>query len=122
MDPAVQRELFEDLLVAAVRKRASFVYVYPTSHQETDVVFRLADRLIRWYVEARIAPSDFVAVIKDCFKQTSRFSDESGPEGYIQRWIDEQRVGFRVTSLLMTNQDNERQADAIRIEVLRAVS
>ena len=122
MEPAVQRELFEELLIAAVRKHATHIYVYPTSHKETEIIFRLKDRLVRWHVERRTSTEEFVTIIKESFKKAGSFSEDagsgSGDDDYIQRWVDEHRVGFRVASWLLTNQDNERQADAIRIEVL----
>ena len=110
--------LFEATLVEAVRQDASDVHIWPTAKKQIEIHFRIDGRLRRWHVEDKVHPEAFIAVIKDNSMNVDRFEREAAQDGFIQRWIDEALIRFRVSVLPIANVAQEVRSESIVIRVL----
>ena len=110
--------LFEATLVEAVRQDASDVHIWPNARKQVEIHFRIDGRLRRWHVEDKVHPEAFIAVIKDNSMNVDRFEREAAQDGFIQRWIDEALIRFRVSVLPIANVAQEVRSESIVIRVL----
>jgi len=110
--------LFEATLIEAVRQDASDVHIWPNAHKQVEIHFRIDGRLRKWYVEDKVHPEAFIAVIKDNSMNVDRFEREAAQDGFIQRWIDDALIRFRVSVLPIANVALEIRSESIVIRVL----
>ena len=110
--------LFEATLVEAVRQGASDIHIYPNAQKQIEIHFRVDGRLKRWHVEDKIHPEALLAVIKDNAVNVDRFERDAAQDGFIQRWVDEALIRFRVSVLPIANASQEIRSESIVIRVL----
>ena len=110
--------LFEATLVEAVRRGASDIHIYPNAHKHIEIHFRVDGRLGHWHTEEKVHPEALLAVIKDNAMNVDRFERDSAQDGFIQRWIDDALIRFRVSVLPIANAAQELRSESIVIRVL----
>lgn len=110
--------LFEATLVEAVRQGASDIHIFPNNQKKVEIHFRIDGRLTRWHVEDKIHPEALIAVIKDQSMNVDRFEREAAQDGFIQRWIDDHLIRFRVSVLPIANALEDLRSESIVIRVL----
>jgi type IV pilus assembly protein PilB len=110
--------LFEATLVEAVRRGASDIHIYPNAEKHIEVHFRVDGRLGHWHTEQKVHPEALLAVIKDNAMNVDRFERDSAQDGFIQRWIDDALIRFRVSVLPIANAVQEMRSESIVIRVL----
>jgi len=110
--------LFEATLVEAVRQGASDIHIYPNTEKEIEIDFRVDGRLEHWHTEQRVHPEAMLSVIKDNTMNVDRFEREAAQDGFIQRWVDDTRIRFRVSVMPIANASQEIDSESIVIRVL----
>jgi type IV pilus assembly protein PilB len=75
-------------------------------------------RLSRWHLEDKVHPEAMLAVIKDNAMNVDRFERDAAQDGFIQRWIDDALIRFRVSVLPIANASDEIRSESIVIRVL----
>jgi len=110
--------LFEATLVEAVRQGASDIHIFPNNQKKVEIHFRIDGRLTRWHVEDKVHPEAFIAVIKDQSINVDRFERDAAQDGFIQRWIDDHLIRFRVSVLPIANALEDLRSESIVIRVL----
>ncbi len=110
--------LFEATLVEAVRQGASDVHIYPNADKKVEIHFRVDGRLHLWHTEDKVHPEALLAVIKDNATNVDRFERDAAQDGFIQRWVDEALIRFRVSVLPIANASQELRSESIVIRVL----
>ncbi|MEM1128377.1 MAG: GspE/PulE family protein [Bacteroidota bacterium] len=110
--------LFEATLVEAVRQGASDVHIYPNADKKVEIHFRVDGRLSCWHREDKVHPEALLAVIKDNTINVDRFERDAAQDGFIQRWIDDTLIRFRVSVLPIANAIQEMRSESIVIRVL----
>ncbi|MEZ4699550.1 MAG: GspE/PulE family protein [Rhodothermales bacterium] len=110
--------LFEATLVEAVRQGASDIHIYPNASKRVEIHFRIDGRLSLWHTENKVHPEALLAVIKDNAMNVDRFERDAAQDGYIQRWIDDVLIRFRVSVLPIANARQELRSESIVIRVL----
>ena len=110
--------LFEATLVESVRQGASDVHIYPNAKKRVEIHFRVDGRLTLWHTEHKVHPEALLAVIKDNAMNVDRFERDAAQDGYIQRWIDDVLIRFRVSVLPIANVSHEIRSESIVIRVL----
>ncbi len=110
--------LFEAALTESVRGGASDIHIYPDSDGKIVILFRLDGELEEWHVDERFRPEAFLAVVKDNSMNVDRFDREMAQDGFIQRWIDDVLIRFRVSVLPIASAKQEVYAESIVIRVL----
>ena len=110
--------LFEATLVEAVRQGASDIHIYPNAKKRVEIHFRVDGRLTLWHTEHKVHPEALLAVIKDNAMNVDRFERDAAQDGYIQRWIDDVLIRFRVSVLPIANVSHEIRSESIVIRVL----
>jgi type IV pilus assembly protein PilB len=75
-------------------------------------------RLRHWHTEDKGHPEALLAVIKDNAMNVDRFERDTAQDGFIQRWIDETLIRYRVSVLPIANANQEIRAESIVIRVL----
>jgi len=110
--------LFEATLVEAVRQDVSDIHIWPNARKQVEIHFRIDGRLRRWHVEDKIHPEALIAVIKDNSMNVDRFERDAAQDGFIQRWIDEALIRFRVSVLPIATVAQEVRGESIVIRVL----
>lgn len=110
--------LFEAMLVEAVRKNVSDVHIFPTQNRKVEIHFRIDGDLQLWHVEDRIHPESFLAVIKDNVMNVDRFERDTAQDGFIQRPIDDTLIRFRVSILPLASAAADIRSESIVIRVL----
>ncbi|MFQ5568727.1 MAG: GspE/PulE family protein [Rhodothermales bacterium] len=110
--------LFEAMLIEAVREGASDIHIWPNDNRQIEIHFRYDGKLHPWHTEGRIHPEAFLAVVKDNAKNVDRFERDRAQDGFIQRRIDETIIRFRVSVLPITNAAQNVRSESIVIRVL----
>ncbi|HET6569470.1 MAG TPA: GspE/PulE family protein, partial [Rhodothermales bacterium] len=110
--------LFEATLVEAVRQGASDVHIYPNAQKKIEIHFRIDGRLNHWHTEDKVHPEALLAVIKDNATNVDRFERDAAQDGFIQRWVDDALIRFRVSVLPIANASAEIRSESIVIRVL----
>ena len=110
--------LFEATLVEAVRQGASDIHIFPNPKKKVEIHFRVDGRLSKWYTEDKVHPEALMAVIKDNSSNVDRFEREAAQDGFIQRWIDEALIRFRVSILPIATAAQDLRSESIVIRVL----
>ncbi len=110
--------LFEAMLVEAVRQGVSDVHILPGEQRQVEILFRKNGELHPWHTNKRIHPEEFLAVIKDNTLNVDRFERAKAQDGFIQRTVDETIIRYRVSVLPITTTDHEIHAESVVIRVL----
>lgn len=110
--------LFEATLVEAVREGASDVHIYPNADKEVEIHFRIDGRLTHWHTEDKVHPEALLSVIKDNAMNVDRFERDAAQDGFIQRWVDNALIRFRVSVMPIANASQEIRSESIVIRVL----
>jgi len=110
--------LFEASLLDAVRMGASDVHIYPSADGHIVIQMRVDGELDEWRVEERFRPEAFLDVVKDNSMNVDRFDRDIAQDGFIQRWIDDVLIRFRVSVLPIASAQQHLHAESIVIRVL----
>jgi type IV pilus assembly protein PilB len=110
--------LVEALLVESVRMGASDIHVYPNTRRQAEIHFRVDGRLQHWHTEERGHPEALLAVLKDNAINVDRFERDTAQDGFIQRWVDDTLIRYRVSVLPIANANPDVRAESIVIRVL----
>ena len=110
--------LFEASLVDAVKRGASDIHIFPNASGLIEIQMRIDGELEMWHVEEGIRPEAFLSVVKDNSNNVDRFERDSAQDGYIQRWVDEVLIRFRVSVLPIASAKQEIHAESVVIRVL----
>ena len=110
--------LFEAMLVEAVRKGVSDIHIFPTHSRKVEIHFRTDGDLDLWHTEDRIHPESFLAVIKDNVMNVDRFERDTAQDGFVQRTIDDTVIRFRVSILPLASASSDIRSESIVIRVL----
>lgn len=110
--------LFEGALVEAVKLGASDLHIYPDADGHIQIHFRIDGELMEWRIEERFKPEAFLAVVKDNSTNVDRFDRDAAQDGFIQRWVDDVLIRFRVSILPIASPLQGIHAESIVIRVL----
>jgi type IV pilus assembly protein PilB len=110
--------LVEGALVEAVRKGASDVHFIPCSGHRTEIYMRIDGTLRLWHVQENTLPEAVIAVVKDRGKGMDRFEREMAQDGFIQRYIDNYVIRFRVSVLPMVGTELKNKFESVVIRIL----
>ncbi|MDX1548090.1 MAG: GspE/PulE family protein [Rhodothermales bacterium] len=110
--------LFEAMLVEAVRRGTSDIHLFPNGRREIEIHFRVDGDLDLWHVEDRVHPEAFLAVVKDNVMNVDRFERDTAQDGFIQRTIDGTIIRFRVSILPLATAAANLRSESIVIRVL----
>jgi len=111
-------QLFESILVEAVRQGASDVHVVPDVKRHIEISLRIDGALRFWHSEERVHPEAFLAVVKDNTISVDRFVRDRAQDGFIQRTIDGSLIRFRVSVIPIINARMDLRSESIVIRVL----
>ncbi|HMB91319.1 MAG TPA: GspE/PulE family protein, partial [Rhodothermales bacterium] len=109
--------LFEAMLIEAVRKGVSDIHLFPRN-KKVEIHFRIDGDLECWHIEDRIHPEAFLAVVKDNVMNVDRFARDEAQDGFIQRHIDDTDIRFRVSILPLASSQHDARDESIVIRVL----
>lgn len=110
--------LFEAMLIEAVRQGASDIHLFPNPKRQVEIHFRRDGELECWHVEDRVHPEAFLAIVKDNSTNVDRFERETAQDGFIQRTIDDALIRYRVSILPIASSVHELRSESIVIRVL----
>lgn len=110
--------LVEAVLVESVRMGVSDIHIFPNANRKTEVHFRLDGRLQHWHTEEKGHPEALLAVLKDNAINVDRFERDTAQDGFIQRWVDDTLIRYRVSVLPIANANPDVRAESIVIRVL----
>lgn len=110
--------LVEGALVEAVRKGASDIHFIPCSGHRTEIYMRIDGTLRLWHVQENTLPEAVIAVVKDRGKGMDRFEREMAQDGFIQRYIDNYIIRFRVSVLPMVGTELKNKFESVVIRIL----
>jgi type II secretory ATPase GspE/PulE/Tfp pilus assembly ATPase PilB-like protein len=110
--------LFEASLVEAVKSGTSDLHIFPNAEGKIEIHFRVDGELVLWYREDNVRAEAFLAVVKDNAVNVDRFERDAAQDGFIQRWIDETLIRFRVSVLPIATARQEISAESVVIRVL----
>ena len=110
--------LFEAMLVEAVRRGASDIHVFPNPEDRIGIHFRVDGELDCWYTEESARPEAFLAVVKDRSHNVDRFERDRGQDGFIQRKVDGALIRFRVSVLPISHVSQQARYESVVIRVL----
>ncbi|MBO6576316.1 MAG: type II/IV secretion system protein [Rhodothermales bacterium] len=110
--------LFEAALIEAVKIGTSDLHIFPNPDGKIEIHFRVDGELTMWYREETVRAEAFLAVVKDNAVNVDRFERDRAQDGFIQRWIDETLIRFRVSVLPIATARQEISAESIVIRVL----
>lgn len=110
--------LFEAALIEAVKRGASDVHIFPNADGYIEIHMRIDGELQSWHMEESVRPESFLAVVKDNAMNVDRFDRDTAQDGYIQRWVDDTMIRFRVSVLPIASQQQGLHAESVVIRVL----
>ncbi len=110
--------LVEGALLEAVRKGVSDIHIVPKKQNRVEFLFRIDGRLMQWHIQENTRPESISAVFKDRAKNVDRFDRESAQDGFIQRFIDEHNIRFRISILPVIGTEYNKKLESIVIRVL----
>ncbi len=99
-EPTMDRPTFirvlEGALVAAVRKGASAVCLFPTAEGDTQFFVEMDGTLRPWYSEQRVPARVFMAALKSYILEVSEADPRATRTRTIERWVDGKRTAFEM--------------------------
>ncbi|MDZ4183253.1 MAG: ATPase, T2SS/T4P/T4SS family, partial [Candidatus Cloacimonadaceae bacterium] len=110
--------LFEGVLIEAVRRDASDVHIIPSGKTSIDIFIRVDGKLQLWHRQESTAPEALSAVVKDRSIGVDRFERDTAQDGFAQRMVDEHLIRFRISILPIVSQEFERRFESIVIRVI----
>lgn len=110
--------LVEAVLIESVRLGVSDIHIYPNAKRKTEIHFRVDGRLQHWHTEEKGHPEALLAVLKDNAINVDRFERDTAQDGFIQRWVDDTLIRYRVSVLPIANANPDVRAESIVIRVL----
>jgi type IV pilus assembly protein PilB len=110
--------LFEGMLMEAVKRGASDIHVIPRDAKTTEIHFRIDGKLQMWHLHDGARPEALVAVIKDRSKNIDRFEREKAQDGFIQRKIEGHMIRYRVSVLPVVGREFQFKFESVVIRIL----
>ncbi len=110
--------LFEGVLIEAVRTDASDIHIIPNGKSTVDLYLRVDGKLQLWHRQENTPPEAFMAVVKDRSIGVDRFERDTAQDGFAQRLIDEHLIRFRISILPIVSAEYERRFESIVIRVI----
>lgn len=110
--------LFEAMLIEAVRGGASDIHVFPGWSGHVEIHFRLDGELVSWRTERGFHPQAVLAVIKNNASNIDAFERDAAQDGFLQRTIDDMLIRFRVSVIPVTSSNETERHESVVIRVL----
>ncbi len=110
--------LFEGVLIEAVRTDASDIHIIPNGKTCIDLFLRVDGKLQLWHKQENTPPEAFAAVVKDRSIGVDRFERDTAQDGFAQRMIDDHLIRFRISILPVVSAEYERRFESIVIRVI----
>ncbi|RLC50215.1 MAG: type II/IV secretion system protein [Candidatus Cloacimonadota bacterium] len=110
--------LFEGSLIEAVRKGASDIHIIPYQRSSVDFYFRIDGKLMRWHRQENTSPEAMAAVVKDRSNGVDRFERDTAQDGFMQRFVDDHLIRFRVSIIPITSSEYERRFESVVIRTI----
>lgn len=110
--------LLEAALVEAVKRGVSDIHIYPNAKGHIEITMRLDGELEVWHIDEGIRPEAFLSVVKDRSVNVDRFERDTAQDGYMQRWVDDVLIRYRVSVLPIATARQDMHAESIVIRVL----
>jgi len=106
------------LLEEAVRDGASDIHVIPIDENTTEYKLRIDGDLHTYYKQDNIRPEAIAAVFKDKTQGVNRFEKEEAQDGFIQKYVDDQLIRYRVSIMPIVSRSFQRKLESVVIRVL----
>jgi len=111
------KEAFEDALIKAVHEGASDICIIPSVGGETEVYFQIGDDLKPWTLASGFASDSLITMVCTEVLRVKRSKKGEIQKRDVQRWIDGERVNFRVI-LLPPSEKMHMESIVIRLNPL----
>ena len=118
INKSVLVNLFEGMLLEAVRQGASDIHIIPIDSKTTEFHFRIDGKLRLWHSREGFRPEAIAAVAKDRSKNVDRFERELAQDGFIQRKVDGHMIRYRVSILPIVASEYQYKLESVVIRVL----
>ncbi|MBD3288969.1 type II/IV secretion system protein, partial [candidate division KSB1 bacterium] len=118
INKSVLVNLFEGMLLEAVRQGASDIHIIPKDSKTTEFHFRIDGKLRLWHSREGFRPESIAAVAKDRSKNVDRFERETAQDGFIQRKVDGHMIRYRVSILPIVAREYQYKLESVVIRVL----
>ncbi len=118
INKSVLVNLFEGMLLEAVRQGASDIHIIPRDNKTTEFHFRIDGKLQLWHSREGFRPEAITAVAKDRSKNVDRFERETAQDGFIQRKVDGHLIRYRVSILPIVAKEYQYKMESVVIRVL----
>lgn len=112
------QDLYDNVLVDAVRNDASDIHVIPRGKRLVEIYIRIDGRLKLWLRRENTPPEALAAVIKDRSIGIDRFIQDKAQDGYAQRVVDGHLIRYRVSVLPMISTEYDRRFESIVIRII----
>lgn len=106
--------IFEDVLVEAVRSHASDICLLPNAAGRVEIYFQVRKQLKRWRVVEAVDAATLLSLIKRDIVKFELDAQDQTQKRLIQRWIDDHLIRFRVAAL-PASQDLHSESIVIRV-------
>lgn len=110
--------LFEAMLIEAVRWGASDIHIFPAGERRTEIHFRVDGDLVCWRDQDRLPAEAFLAVIKDNVTNVDRFERDAAQDGFMQRTVDDATIRYRVSVVPLSSSNVTMRAESVVVRVL----
>jgi type IV pilus assembly protein PilB len=110
--------LFEGSLIEAVRKGASDIHIIPYQRSSVDFYFRIDGKLTLWHRQENTSPEAMAAVVKDRANGVDRFERDTAQDGFMQRFVDDHLIRFRISIIPITSSEYERRFESVVIRTI----
>jgi type IV pilus assembly protein PilB len=112
------QELFDNVLVDAVRNDASDIHIIPSGKKSVEIYIRIDGKLKLWLRRENTPEEAVAAVVKDRTLGVDRFIQDKAQDGYTQKVIDGHLIRFRISVLPMVSREFDRRFESIVIRVI----
>lgn len=112
------QELFDNVLVDAVRNDASDIHIIPSGKKSVEIYIRVDGKLKLWLRRENTPEEAVAAVVKDRTLGVDRFIQDKAQDGYTQKVVDGHLIRFRISVLPMVSKEFDRRFESIVIRVI----
>ncbi|GAB1366064.1 GspE/PulE family protein [Candidatus Cloacimonadaceae bacterium] len=112
------QELFDNVLVDAVRNDASDIHIIPSGKKSVEIYIRIDGKLKLWLRRENTPEEAVAAVVKDRTLGVDRFIQDRAQDGDTQKVVDGHLIRFRISVLPMVSKEFDRRFESIVIRVI----
>lgn len=112
------QELFDNVLVDAVRNDASDIHIIPSGKKSVEIYIRIDGKLKLWLRRENTPEEAVAAVVKDRTLGVDRFIQDRAQDGFTQKVVDGHLIRFRISVLPMVSKEFDRRFESIVIRVI----